>query len=268
MDLIKYLEFKEELRNKLENELSAESIERARRDPHARRYPRPCGMTIHTGIGCTYSCTYCYIYDMGFPHKARPYPLSGKELLYALTLNPYVVLGPGGTMLAMGGSVTEPFLPETRDKALEYIEVLGPLGNPLQVSSKSVLGDDYIVRIREYAPRISFLETVVCLRDCRRIEPPLAPPDPMDRLRFVGKLIKAGINTSLFIRPIIPNITDRDAREILLMAKEMGVKSVVLGTLRVTESIYERLESIGIDLSPRLPSSKLGREQVPIRLGT
>ena len=39
---------------------------------------------------------------MGFPPRARPYPLNGKELLYALTLNPYVVLGPGGTMLAMG----------------------------------------------------------------------------------------------------------------------------------------------------------------------
>lgn len=172
MDLIKYLEFKEKLRNRLENELSEESIERARRDPHARRYPRPCGMTIHTGgVGCTYSCTYCYIYDMGgFPHRAVPYPLSGKELLYALTLNPYVVLGPGGTMLAMG-SVTEPFLPETRERALEYIEVLGPLGNPLQISSKSVLNDDYIVRIKEHAPRISFLETVVCLRDCRKVEP-------------------------------------------------------------------------------------------------
>ncbi|WP_054854733.1 hypothetical protein [Vulcanisaeta sp. JCM 16161] len=49
------------------------------------------------------------------------------------------------------------------------------------------------------------------------------------------------------------------------MAREFGVKSVVLGTLRVTAGIYERLRSIGIDLSLRLPSGKLGREQVPIR---
>ncbi|GAB6944846.1 radical SAM family protein [Vulcanisaeta sp. JCM 14467] len=262
MDLIRYLEFKEKLRDRLEDELSPESIERARRDPHARRYPRPCGMTIHTGIGCSYSCTYCYIYDMEFPHRARPYPLNGKELLYALTLNPYVVLGPGGTMLAMG-SVTEPFLPETRERALEYIETLGSIGNPLQVSSKSVLSDGDIARIKEHAPHISFLETVVCIRDCRRIEP--LAPDPMDRLMFAGRLARAGVNVSLFIRPIIPGITDRDAREILSTARELGIKSVVLGTLRVTASIYKRLRSIGIDLSDRLPSSRLSREQVPIR---
>ncbi|ADY00379.1 Radical SAM domain protein [Vulcanisaeta moutnovskia 768-28] len=262
MDLIKRLEFKEKLRNKLENELSPESIERARKDPHARRYPRPCGMTIHTGIGCAYSCTYCYIYNMGFPHKAQPYPLSGKELLYALTLNPYVVLGPGGTMFAMG-SVTEPFLPETRDRALEYIEVLGSLGNPLQVSSKSVLNDEYITKIKEYAPHISFLETVVCIRDCRKIEP--LAPDPMNRLEFMGRLVKAGINVGLFMRPIIPGITDRDAKEILELAREVGVKTVVLGTLRITKNIYTRLRSIGINLDDRLPTSRLGREQVPIR---
>ncbi|WP_252901129.1 hypothetical protein [Vulcanisaeta sp. JCM 14467] len=90
----------------------------------------------------------------------------------------------------------------------------------------------------------------------------------MDRLMFAGRLARAGVNVSLFIRPIIPGITDRDAREILSTARELGIKSVVLGTLRVTASIYKRLRSIGIDLSDRLPSSRLSREQVPIRLGT
>ena len=55
------------------------------------------------------------------------------------------------------------------------------------------------------------------------------------------------------------------AREILSMARELGIKSVALGILRVTANIYERLRSIGINLSGRLPSSKLGKEQVPIR---
>ncbi len=49
------------------------------------------------------------------------------------------------------------------------------------------------------------------------------------------------------------------------MARELGVRSVVLGTLRVTAGIYERLRAVSIDLSLRLPGSKLGREQVPIR---
>ncbi|MCG2895683.1 MAG: radical SAM protein [Vulcanisaeta sp.] len=262
MDLIRYIEFKEKLREKLESRLSPESLRRAREDGHARRRPRPCGMTIHTGVGCSFACVYCYIYDMGFTTKVKPYPLTGEELLYALVVNPYVLLGPGATMFAIG-SVTEPFLPETRDKALEYIRVLGGLGNPIQVSSKATLPDEYISKIREYAPHISFLESITCLKNCRRLEP--NAPDPIERLEFVGRLIKAGINAALFIRPIIPGITDRDIRDILELAREVGVKTVVLGTLRVTRNIYLRLRNVGIDLTGRLSTMRLGNEQVPIK---
>ncbi|MEM4497864.1 MAG: radical SAM protein, partial [Nitrososphaerota archaeon] len=46
--------------------LDERELEVARRDPHARRLPRPCGLTVHTGLGCKFGCLYCYIYDMGF----------------------------------------------------------------------------------------------------------------------------------------------------------------------------------------------------------
>ena len=48
----------------LEALLSPEERREALRDHHAKRPPRPCGITIHTGIGCPLGCAYCYIYDM------------------------------------------------------------------------------------------------------------------------------------------------------------------------------------------------------------
>ena len=261
MDLIKYIELKKKLKKEIESKLDFSQIEKVKKDHHSRRKPRPCGMTIHTGIGCPIGCRYCYIYDMGFPGKASPYPLSGIELVYALTLNPYVVLGEGGTMFALG-AVTEPFLRETKERTFEYLKVLGKLKNPIQISSKLTLSDEDCLKIREYTPHISFLMTIVAINNYKILEP--NAPKPEDRIETMAKLIKHGIHVSLFLRPIIPGMSDRDANEILEICKSIGVKVIVLGTLRITKNIFKKLLSIGINLSNRI--TKLSdKEQIPIK---
>ena len=63
-------------------------------DPHARRLPRACGITIHTAIGCPNACLYCYIQDMGFEFKeAKPYPLNEIQIVIALLANEYFLPG-------------------------------------------------------------------------------------------------------------------------------------------------------------------------------
>ncbi len=260
MDLVKYVERKRKLREKLEQELGSRAQE-VRKDHHARRPPRPCGMTVHTGIGCPMACIYCYIYDMGFPAKVKPYPLSGKEMVYALVYNPYFAPGPGGTMIAMG-AVSEPFLPETIDRTLEYLREFGILRNPVQISTKMTLSDDVIYKIVEYTPHISFLMTIVAIKDYKKLEPKAPPPE--DRIDTCKRLVNVGIHVSAFIRPIIPGFTDRDAEDILNMCKSANIKTVVLGTLRVTKRIFENLKRIGVDLSDRIRKLS-ATEQVPIR---
>ncbi|NPB00575.1 MAG: radical SAM protein [Crenarchaeota archaeon] len=260
MKLVDYVYLKRRLIQELEDKLSEESKKKAREDHHSRRPPRPCGMTVHTGIGCSLCCVYCYIYDMGFPRTVTPYPLTGLEMLYALAINPYFAPGRGGTMIAMG-AVSEPFLPETRDRTLEYIRVFGMIKNPTQISTKMNIDDETIEKISRYCPHISFLVTIIALRDFRKLEP--LAPDPYERFESCRKLINKNIHVSLFMRPIIPGFTDRDAEEILSIAKDVGIRTVVLGTLRVTRRIFKNLLKVGVDLSRRV--RKLSdKEQYPI----
>ncbi|BEP17572.1 hypothetical protein PYJP_09240 [Pyrofollis japonicus] len=250
------LKLKSSLASRLESELSQREIEQARNDHHAKRRPRPCGMTIHTGIGCNLGCLYCYVPDMGFPMKPKPYPLNGKQLVYALLMNKYFVPGPHGTLLAFG-SVTEPFLPETKERALEYIEATYHyLRNPQQISTKSILSDediDKLVRVSD--PNINVLITIVTINFAKKLEP--AAPSPEKRLDFASKLISKGISVTLFMRPIIPGVTDREAENILSLARKAGIRTVVLGSLRVTPGIIKRLKASGVvdirEILKRLP---------------
>ncbi len=259
-------ELYEEILKKFGNRINKQ---RALSDSHARRRPRPCGMTIHTGVNCSLACKYCYIVDMGFKFgDVKPYPLNAYELALALVKNPYFVPGRMGTFLAFG-SVTEPFLPETRDRTLEYIEVLSEiLGNPIQFSTKMTLDDEAIERLSAVVrsgASVSPLITIVTLSKWREIEP--RAPSPEERFETVSKLRKAGLQPVLFVRPIIPSVTDADAPQLLKLGKESGAVGVVFGTLRVTEDIIKRLAT-AIDVRPileRSPKPLPKRRQVNIK---
>lgn len=261
--LVDLLEKKRKIAANLEDILSVDSKRTALNDHHSRRKPRPCGMTIHTGVGCSYLCAYCYIYDMGFTAVPKPYPLKPEEIVYALTQNPYIV--PERTLAAYG-SVTEPFLPETVHRAIEYMrDIWRWLNLPTQLSTKAILTDDIISGVLSGDPNASVLITVVTLSN-RRLEP--RAPDPLKRIESAGRALEKGLKVSLFIRPIIPGVTDREAEKILTASADKGIDSVVLGSLRVTESILWRLEKSGVarkEIEKRLAEPLKGSGQIEVR---
>ncbi|MCD6487600.1 MAG: radical SAM protein [Desulfurococcales archaeon] len=267
--LIEIINYKKEVIEKLEAILSSSEIAEAKNDHHSLRPPRPCGMTVHTGIGCSWRCIYCYIEDMGFPWKSRPYPLKGLQLAYALAINPYFVPGPHGTLVAIG-SVTEPFLPHTKERAFEYIEAINKyLGNPIQFSTKAFLDQDDARILKSIEPNISPLITVITLKYYRKLEP--YAPTPFKRLETIRNLRLAGLNPILFYRPVIPGINDIEYKDILMKAKEYGAIGVVVGSLRVTPRILSRLSAIGFNIGKileRMPYRLQGKSrQVPVHIG-
>lgn len=242
------LKVKAELRERVGAMLTSEDAAVARKDPHASRSPRACGITVHPGLGCPYQCKYCYIYDMGFSVSVSPYPLTGLQLVYSLLSNECFVPGTRGTYLAIG-SVTEPLHPIVKSRTFEYIEAIyNYLSNPVQFSTKSYISSKDAEKLAELSgQRISPLVTVATLEAHKELEP-YAPPVER-RLEAIRNLREAGLQPFLFLRPIIPGITEREYREIVDLAVEYGAVGVVAGSLRVTRSTLSRLKEAGIDVA-------------------
>lgn len=246
--MLSALVLKEELKSRVSAELSESEREVAARDHHAVRPPRPCGLTIHTAIGCVFRCKYCYIYDMGFKPEVKPYPLTGIQLVYSLLSNKYFIPGSTGTYLAFG-SVSEPFHPLVKDKTFEYVEcVYKYLGNPVQFSTKAYLSrSDAEKLVRMSEGKISPLVTVVTLEYSDLLEP--YAPKPEKRLETIRNLKEAGLKPFLFLRPIIPGLTEKEYKQVISLAKEYGAVGVVAGSLRVTKRILSELKEAGLDIS-------------------
>ena len=267
IDVEEALEKKLGVAERLRARLGAEEVREAEADSHAGRLPRPCGLTVHTGVGCSFGCLYCYIWDMGFPAKPRPYPLSGLQLAYALAINPAVVVGRRGSLLAFG-AVTEPFLPETSERTYEYLSAISSeLGNPIQLSTKARLGSGDAARIRSTCRDVSVLVTVITQSFHKTLEP--GAPSPEERYETIKNLSKEGIHVSLFLRPILLGIELSEFEEILSQSKRSGVSGVVLGSLRVTEGIIKRLKAAGYpyldDVLKRIPRRLEGTKQITIK---
>jgi len=213
----------------------------------------PCGLTIHPGTGCEWNCVYCYLHTMDFPAKAEPYRLTGEEILLSVVSNPYVA--PGYTPLAFG-SVTEPFLSQIRNKTLEYLSHLSRTGCPMQFSTKQEIDDDTADAIAEAGNSVNALISVTCTTSYERFEPHAPPPEK--RLHGLARLKARGVPSFVFVRPVLPSVTVKDATEILELAESYGADGVVLGSLRATEDTVRALSAlgvrIGIDIKGKRPT--------------
>lgn len=246
-----------------------EYFEKLSRNEHALRPPRPCGMTVHPSYGCRYSCTYCYVKPIP-GEGVRLLELSGYELALVLSLNPYFLPGTWGTLVAIG-SITEPFLDERlTSKTVEVMEGIERLlGNPQQVSTKSVLSDDLLAELgRRGDRRLSFLISVTTVSLSRVIEPGAPPPE--ERIAQARSALAHGLRPALFVRPILPVLTERDFGPMLELAKGAGARDVVLGTLEVNADTLRKLEKVlpaeaVCELRKRLPGELDASSLKPIR---
>lgn len=164
---------------------------------------------INPYVGCMHGCKYCYARFMKrFTGHAEPWGCFVDVKTNAPDLVPQDAASLRGKNIVVG-SVTDPYQPlEARFRVTaRVLEKLIPLQPKLCVLTKS----DLVVRDAKLfsafddctvAISISTLDPALA----RELEP-LAPP-PLQRIRALKSLKKAGVHTALFISPIIPGVTD------------------------------------------------------------
>ena len=243
------IEKRKELLETFKEDLPEKSLKKARKDSLTKRSPRWCGITIHVTINCPFACAYCYIESMGFSFSdPKPYPLTGKELVFALLNNPAFFPTRYGTLLAMG-AVSEPLI--FMNKFLEYVESLSELGNPIQFSTKQFISSHLARKLRNIVENknisLSPLITVITINKADTLEK--RAPKPEKRFDSMKNLADEGFKPILFLRPIIPGINDMEINTIIKKAKDSGAIGVVVGGFRATKSILIKLDSLRLDTS-------------------
>jgi len=246
--ITKLLDRKRKLREEVDQLLDEHSRRKAHADYHARRTPRPCGMTVHPALGCPNGCLYCYVPDIvSVDDPPKLYGLSGLEVVAALLHNPSFVPGPEGTFLAFG-SLCDPFHPRVVPKTVEYLEAVSRwLGNPCQLSTKTPVAREVLRRLASLRVSLNPLVTIVTLRAHRRLEP--NAPTPEERFQMIGDMADLGLRPMLFLRPAIRGLVEHEYQRILSRALESGAEGVVVGSLRLSERIARRLSTIGLATS-------------------
>ncbi|MFW6110886.1 MAG: radical SAM protein [Thermoproteota archaeon] len=240
--------WKRQLLLEFRSKLSGESIDKAKSDSHAKRRVRPCGLTVHPGEGCPYTCSYCYVPQLNsdFIHL-KPSTLDGRELVFSLLSNPQFVPGRMGTFLPFG-SLCDPFHPDCVEKTLDFLDYVAEnLENPCQFSTKMYLSEEMSHRLsRLEGSSLSPLVSFTTWEQAELLEPNV--PSPAERMESVSNLKEAGLKPILFLRPIIPGVTDEELDILLWRGKEAGAVGVIFGSLKVSQGLLSRLKEKGVNL--------------------
>lgn len=196
---------------------------------------------INPYIGCMHSCLYCYARFMKrFSGHTESWGKFVDVKINAPDLIPERTLKYEGKSIFMS-SVTDPYNPLEKKYQLtrKILEKLIPLQPDLGVQTKSdlVLRDiDLLKQFRSCQVGMTITTTDDNLR--KEIEP--STSSVQKRIEALGRLKEAGINTYVFIGPILPFFTEW--KEIVCRTKNF-TDSYMFENLNITGTVWSQVKN-------------------------
>ena len=198
---------------------------------------------ISPASGCSVNCGYCFIFEYGHPRKPILFTATGLELITWLKKQKGFTKGRNGTLISISPS-TEPFLTDSiTEKTLEIIGALSVLENPIQISTKKAPSFTLLTKIsalQKLEGQITIFFTITSITNWKMLEPGADPPHKRFESMTLAK--QSGINTCLYMKPVIPGITDVDMDEFVEKIKHHNIDCVVVGTMYISNQIEKEIE--------------------------
>ncbi len=199
--------------------------------------------------GCAHACVYCYA-----PSVIRWDKGKWGELV-EVKVNLSRILSKELRVKKMGvvgfGTVTDPYLPVEKKYEItrRCLELLQMHDFSVCIQTKSSL----VLRDMELLKSLSNIEVGVTLttlddRVREKMEPGASSVE--ERLRALDELGKSGINTWVFLGPVMPHITEVDALVEAIAA--VKPKYVLVDRLRLKEGVWERVKEFIEGYKPEL----------------
>ncbi|MGB6388349.1 MAG: PA0069 family radical SAM protein [Methyloceanibacter sp.] len=135
------------------------------------------------------------------------------------------------------GTNTDPYQPIERKYRImrRILEVLSAANHPVGIVTKSALILRDLDLLRSMADRglvkVALSVTTLDRKLARAMEPRASTPDK--RIEALGRLVEAGIPTSVMVAPVIPGLTDMEMERILERCAAAGVTGAGYVLLRL-----------------------------------
>ncbi len=207
----------------------------------------PFDQTINPYRGCEHGCVYCYARPThGYINLSAGIDFETK--LFAKDNAAEVLrreLGRRGyepKSINLGAS-TDAYQPLERKRGLtrRILEVLAEHRHPVTIVTKGALVTRDIDLLapmsREGLAQVCMSVTTLDNKLASRLEPRASAPHR--RLRAIAELAAAGVDTAVFVAPIIPMLTDVDLEKIMEEARAAGAQGASYTLVRLPFEVKE-----------------------------
>lgn len=186
---------------------------------------------LNTALGCSAHCQYCYLSGLGIGHN--PHYISAEETLTLLQQSDEFVPGADGTVLSLG-CYSECWDCKNKSETIKLLSNLADYGNYIQMATKQAVSKDELKQLdalARYPGQIGLYLSTPTLSHSVELEPGTASiKDRLAPLNWQAEL--KHIYLSLYIKPVLPDITLEDASIYCQLAERYHLP-IIIGPLLV-----------------------------------